>query len=340
MLESAASTYVIATAHAVPERVVSNASLTQFPEKMRPMIAVKTGISERRHADANVATSDLAVLAGAACLQNAGLTAADIGGIVIATCTPDKIMPPTAAIVHDGLHAPQHVFAFDVNAVCSSAIYAISAASGLVRDKPVLVIASDTTTKHLNPSDFGTYPYFGDGAGAILLSRSPKNAWAELRSEDTIMGCDGSGQHIIEIPAGGTRHPISANPDASQRFFQMQGKVVKEFALDKGSEMVRILAEKAGGLAHIHAVCLHQANINIIFGIADRTCIPRELFPYNLDRYGNTGGAGVLIALDELRSRGPIRSNTSVIMAVFGGGLAWAGCRLTAISAKPHPTGA
>jgi len=327
--------YLHATAHAVPDRVVPNAALTQFPSQMLPVIGVKTGILERRHADAAMATSDLAVLAGRRCLERAGIRVDQLGGIVVGTCTPDKIMPPTGAIVHDGLQAPHQVFAFDINAVCSSAVYALAAAAGLVRDKPVLVIAADAITKHLNPNDFGSYPYFGDGAAAVLIGPSATGAWAELDRESLILGCDGSGQHVIEIPAGGTREPATVCTEKTRLFFRMVGKQVMTFALEKGGGMIRSLTERAGGADRLHAVVLHQANINIIHGIADQVGLPRTLFPVNLDRYGNTGGPGVLIALDELARRGPIPAGQSVLMGVFGGGLAWAGCRLTSPAAIP-----
>lgn len=331
------SVYILATAHAVPERVVTNAELVQFPAAMLPVIAVKTGICERRHCDVAMATSDLALLAAQRCLARAGISAADLAGIIVGTCTPDKIMPPTAAIVHDGLKAPHATFAFDLNAVCSSAVYALCVAAGLLTTKPILVIAADAITKLLNPRDFGTYPYFGDGAGAVLIGPDPTTAWARFDPASIILGSDGSGQGIIEIPAGGTREPAITSTDQSRFYFRMVGKKVMEFALDKGSGMVASLTTLAGGPDRVHAVLLHQANINIIHGIADRSGLPRARFPVNLDRYGNTGSSGVFIALDELARSAPVPSGQSVLMGVFGGGLAWAGCRLVSLD---HPTGA
>jgi 3-oxoacyl-(acyl-carrier-protein) synthase III len=336
--------FILATAHAVPERVVTNADLVQFPAQMLPVIGVKTGIQERRHADAATATSDLALQAARLCLERAGMTAAELGGIVVGTCCADKVIPPTAAIVHDGLKAPTTAFAFDLNAVCSSAVYALSVAAGLlpIAKGPILVIAADTTSKLMNPRDFSSYPYFGDAAGALLLASSPRGgaAWAELRGEETILGCDGSGQHVIEIPAGGTREPAPQCTDPKRFWFKMEGKKVLEFAIDKGSLMVTELTARAGGKESLHAVALHQANINIIHGIADRSGLPRALFPVNLDRYGNTGAPGVLIALDEIARGGPIPAGRSVLLGVFGGGLAWAGCRLTAPGSPRTTSGA
>lgn len=326
--------YVIATGHAVPDHVVTNADLTQFPQAMQPMIAVKTGIKERRHANAATATSDLALMAAKRCLERAGITAAELGGIVVGTCIPDKIMPPTAAIVHHGLQAPITAFAFDVAAVCSSALYALTAACGMLplAKGPVLVIGADTTVKVMNPKDFSSYPYFGDGAGAVLIGGDAfvDRAWASICTDETILGCDGSGEHVIEVPAGGTREPAALCTDPTRFYFRMEGRKVMEFALAKGAMMVEALTARAGGRDRVHAAVLHQANINIIYGIADRSGLPRERFPINLDRYGNTGAAGVLIALDELARSGPIPAGQSVLLAVFGGGLAWAGCRLVA----------
>ena len=328
--------YILATGHAVPDRVVTNAELTQFPAQMLPMIAVKTGIRERRHADDHTATSDLALLAARRCLASAGIAASELGGIVVGSCCADKIIPPTAAIVHDALKAPTRAFAFDLAAVCSSALYALTAAVGMlsIAHGPLLVIGADTTSKLMNPKDFSAYPYFGDGAGAVLIGgpAHAAKAWASVCVDETILGCDGSGQHVIEIPAGGTREPAPLCTDPKRLYFRMEGKKVFDFAVEKGAMMVDTLVARAGGRERVHAAVLHQANINILYGIADRTGLARERFSVNLDRYGNTGAAGVLIALDEVARSGPIPAGESVVMAVFGGGLAWAGCRLAAIT--------
>ena len=324
--------YILATGHAVPDRVVTNAELVQFPAAMRPMIAVKTGICERRHADAATAPSDLALLAARRCLERAGLSASDLGGIIVGTCCADRILPPTAAIVHAGLNAPTTTFAFDVNVVCSSGVFALATAAGLlpIAKGPILAIAADTVSKLMNPRDFSTYPYFGDGAGAVLIGSTSQRgeAWASLCLEETILGCDGTGQHVIEIPAGGTREPSSVCKDPERFWFRMEGRKVLDFAIEKGSMMINALTANAGGEQRVHAVALHQANINIIHGIADRSGLPRARFSVNLDRYGNTGAPGVFIALDELARSGPIPHGKSVLLGVFGGGLAWAGCRL------------
>lgn len=334
---------ILGTGHAVPDRVVANADLVQFPPAMLPLIAAKTGIRERRHADAATATSDLGLLAARRCLERAGVAASALGGIVVGTCCGDKIIPATAAIIHAALGAPTSAFAFDLNAVCSSAVYAMAAAAGLLRiaTGPVLVVAADTTTKLMNPKDFSTYPYFGDGAGAVLLGApGARPAWAELRVDETILGCDGAGQHVIEIPAGGTREPAPTCTDPKRYWFRMEGRKVLEFAIAKGSLMIDALCARAGGRDAVHAVVLHQANITIIHGIADRCGIPRERCPVNLDRYGNTGAPGVLIALDELARSGPLPAGRSVLLGVFGGGLAWAGCRLASPSSSVTAMGA
>jgi 3-oxoacyl-[acyl-carrier-protein] synthase-3 len=330
--------YILATGHAVPERVVTNDDLVQFPEAMRPVIALKTGIRERRHADAWTATSDLALQAARNCLERAGITAEVLGGIVVGSCCGDKILPHTAAIVHDALRAPTTAFTFDVGAVCSSAVYALTAAAGMLHlaTGPLLVVAADTTSRLMHHNDFSSYPYFGDGAAAVLLGGETyrSKAWASLCGDETILGCDGSGQRVIEVPAGGMREPGHSCADPKHFYFRMEGKKVFAFAVEKGAMMMSALAERAGGHERVHAAVLHQANINIIHGIADRIGLPRERFPINLDRYGNTGAPGVFIALDEVARRGPIPPGQSVLLGVFGGGLSWAGCRLAAVSAS------
>jgi 3-oxoacyl-[acyl-carrier-protein] synthase-3 len=315
----------------LPQKRVLNSELSQFPLGAIPLIEVKTGVKSRHFADPSEATSDLAAKAASACLKDAGVSVADVDGIILATSSPDRSIPATATRVQMLLGATS-AFACDVNAVCSGAVYAIHLADGLIRsgmNRTVLVIAAEIYSRILNPKDFSTYPYFGDGAGAVLLTGSEKEDGPRVLR--TILKADGAGSDLIQVPAGGTMMPYSALSTPNQIFFAMNGRAVFEFAVSKGAavieEMLQAADLKRTQIAH---VILHQANINIVNRIAELTNISRERFYVNLDEIGNTAGASVLIALDQLRKSGKSRAGDLAVVVAFGGGLSW-GCSLVSL---------
>lgn len=318
---------VLATGSYLPEQIVANSALTQFPPSALPLIEQKTGVKERRHARRDQCTSDLAYEAARRCLDLAAVAPPQLDTIILATSSPDRTQPATAARLQYLLGATT-ACAFDLNSVCSGAVYALHVGAALIRAgsaRRVLVVAAEVYSKILNPSDFSTYPYFGDGAGAVLLAEGPGRA----EIVDTILRTDGSGHDIIQIPVGGTMRPYQWNSNPADIYFRMNGKEVYKFAISRGTEVVQeIIAKNGLRRSEIAHVVLHQANANIIREIAERLEIPLERFPVHLDRYGNTAAASVLIALDELFAANDSPAGQSVILAAFGGGLSWGACLL------------
>lgn len=317
-------TTITATERYLPSRVIRNKDLTQFPANAIPLIAQKTGVLERRHAEPGEFTSDLAAKAGIAALVKAGMAPSDLEAIVLATSSPDRIQPATAARVQ-ALMKACNACAFDVNSVCAGAVFAIAIADAFIqsgRFRNTLVIGSEIYSRMLNPQDFSTYPYFGDGAGAALLGTSDVGP----SILQTVLHTDGNGSDIIQIPGGGTMKPFG-ECEPQDMFFRMRGKDVFDFAVTRGSEVLR---EALGGTLaeQVRCVITHQANVNIITEISKRTNIPRDKFFVNLDKYGNTAAASVLIALDEAREQGATNGAGILILAAFGGGLSWGAVRI------------
>jgi 3-oxoacyl-[acyl-carrier-protein] synthase-3 len=316
-----------ATGSYLPEKEVLNQDLTQFPASARPLIQQKTGIVARRHAGKGECTSDLAAQAARVCLADAGLPAGDVQGIILATSSPDRMQPATATRVQHLLGATG-AFAFDVNSVCSGGVYALEVGNafiqaGIVRN--ILVIASDVYSKILNPADFSTYPYFGDGAGAVLLQSHEDSHQGSPGIIKTILRTDGAGHDVIQVPCGGTMKPYALMQSPREQYFTMKGKEVYDFAATRAPEIIRELMEAAGLTPDCVAwVIPHQANLNIIRDIAAAVGIPQQRFITNLDKYGNTAGASVLIALDQLCRSGAILPGQVAILVAFGGGLSWA----------------
>jgi len=314
---------IVSTGSYLPHHEVSNMELTQFSAARIPLIKEKTGIGSRRHAGKDEAASDLALRAAQVCLESNGFPALDLDAIILATSTPDRIMPASATTVQAKLGAA-NAFAFDTNSVCSGAVYAIDLADAMIKSgkcKNVLVIASDVYSRILNPKDFATYPYFGDGAGAVLLERCEHEQTGIIHS---ILRTDGSGSEVIHVPAGGSRMPGWCVETTDKFYFRMNGRQVYNFAVKEGSSVIIECIEGAGYTREdIGCVIAHQANLNVLEEIAEKIGITFDRFFVNLQKYGNTAGASVVIALDEAIRSGKAKKGDLVVLVAFGGGLSW-----------------
>jgi 3-oxoacyl-[acyl-carrier-protein] synthase-3 len=191
----------------------------------------------------------------------------------------------------------------------------LKVAGALIGDgaENVLLVAAEAYSKILNPKDITTYPYFGDGAAALLVSRQGK-----YRLGDFVLGSDGSGADIIQVAAGGSRLPFAKAEREKDKYFQMQGAKVFSFAVGKGTELINAFKQKFNIIPD--NIIVHQANINIVKKIAENTQIPIGRFKINVDRIGNTAGASIPIALDELLSES---EPGGILLVAFGGGLSW-----------------
>lgn len=314
---------ILSTGSYVPDNIVTNKELRQFPPSVLQLITQKTGIEARRFADTSQCTSDLAIIAANRCLSKIGFDPQKLDGIVLATSSPDRIHPPTATRVQHKIGASK-AFAFDLNAVCSGGVFAMTIADSLIRSRfseNILVIGVEIYSTYLDPGDFSTYPYFGDGAGAVLLSANAETPKGIIQS---ILKNDGSRADIIQVPAGGTMLPYVRIKNPKDLYFKMVGREVYKFAVDAGASVIReMITETAINKNDIKFIITHQANINIIRELSIKLDIDFNKFIINLNRYGNTAAASIFIALDELFDSMRVSNGDLIMLVAFGGGLSW-----------------
>jgi 3-oxoacyl-[acyl-carrier-protein] synthase-3 len=318
------SASVIGTGSYAPQRVLSNAELEKMVETNDEWIVSRTGIRERRIADASESTSDLAAAAARAAMENAGIEAAEIDLIIVATVTPDMFFPSTACFVQTKIGATRAA-CFDVSAACSGFLFAMDIARQFIATgthNTVLVIGADKLSTIVDWTDRNTCVLFGDGAGAAIL-RHKEGSNGILA---THMGSDGAYAEILYIPGGGCLNPITAeNAAQGINTIKMNGRETYKQAVTSMLSAANI-ALQAANLTSDDLACIipHQANLRIIEAIADRMKVPMDRFLVNLDRYGNTSAAAVAIALDEANRTGRMKSGDRILLVVFGGGLTWA----------------
>jgi 3-oxoacyl-[acyl-carrier-protein] synthase III len=313
---------ITGTGSYLPEQTIHNEDLDNFPGNAKLLISQKTGVITRHHALESECTSDLALKAARRCLEPADVKPENIEAIMVSTSSPDRMQPATAARLQHLLGA-QNAFAFDINSVCSGSTYGIALSQAMIKSgfcSNLLFVAAEVYSKILNRRDFTTFPYFGDGSGAIFFQKDSV-AQGVVHS---VLGTDGSGNNTICVPGGGTMLPFDRMKGVGPAYFRMKGRAVFDFAVAKGIEVIRkLLAEADVSLDTVACFICHQANVNIILRIAEALGVDEKKFYMNLFRYGNTASASVPIALDETLRRGIVRRGDLVVTAAFGGGLSW-----------------
>ena len=314
---------IFSTGSYLPETVVHNEDLKQFPVEAIKLIGEKTGVFARRIAAEKECTSDLAVRAALGCLKKIDFSPDQVEGIILSTSSPDRMQPATATRVQHIIGANK-AFAFDINSVCSGSTYGIALADAMIKSgnhDNILLIASEVYSKIMNKKDFSTYPYFGDGSGAVFFQADKDGMRGILHS---CLRTDGSRCDTISVAAGGTMMPYEKITNFRLALFNMKGLDVFNFAVDKGSEVILQMIDETGvSLQDIKCFVSHQANINIIQKISEKLAIPKDRFFVNLHHYGNTASASVLIGLDEVISGGVVSKGDLVMTIAFGGGLSW-----------------
>ena len=302
----------------VPPAVLSNADLETVTETSDEWIVSRTGIKERRIS--HVETSDMAGVAGLRALAAAGLDPADLDLILVATCTPDRLIPSAATLVQDKIGAV-NAAAMDLNAACSGFIFGLVTARQMIGaggfDR-VLLIGAEKLHFFLDFTDRSTSVLFGDGAGAVVLVGSDEDAGV-LAFE---LGSDGSAAEILCVPRSGTE----GAPGIDRRTaVKMEGAEVFRRAVSAmGDASTRVVEEAGLELDDVDLLIPHQANIRIIDATARRLRLdPAKVF-VNIASYGNTSAATIPIALSEALDEGRISPGSNVVFAAFGGGLTWA----------------
>lgn len=313
---------IAASGSYVPETVVANEDLASLGCDS-DWIVQRTGILERRRAAPSQATSDLALLAAQQCLARAGVRASEVDLIVVATITPDHASPSTACHLQRqlGSIAP----AMDVNAACAGFMYALVTAGQFVKSgaaRCALVVGAEVMSRTIDPADVKTYPLFGDGAGAVLLTPTSDESKGLL---SYTLGSEGCGGQLLCIPSGGSRQPLTPEAlAAGQHFLRMEGRSVFKWAVRVVADSTRDCLIHAGlGIDEIDLMILHQANIRIIDSAVSDFSIDRDKVFVNLERYGNTSAASIPLALDEAVASGQLQPGERAVLCGFGSGLAW-----------------
>jgi 3-oxoacyl-[acyl-carrier-protein] synthase-3 len=315
---------IASTGFYVPEKILTNADLEKMVDTTDEWIVTRSGIKERRIASAEQATSDLCIEAARRALRNGHFKVEDIDLIIVATASPDTVFPSTACWVQNGLRA-DHVAAFDISAGCTGFLYGLIIAEGLILSgtaKRILLIGGEVLTKITNWKDRATCVLFGDAAGAAVLEES---------SDDSgilsyYWKADGALASLLNMPAGGTRMPASAETVAENlHTIQMKGNEVFKHAVKRMGESA-IEALRSAGLSKedIRWFIPHQANTRIIDATAGRIDVPPEKVYVNIQKYGNVSVACIPISLHELWQAGELKKGDIVLMDAFGAGFTWA----------------
>lgn len=308
-------------AHYLPEKIVTNDDLAQRMETSDEWVRSRTGIGQR-HVVTDQTTSDLATAVAQDLLEKAQIGAEEIDFIILATMTPDSVMPSTAALVQAKIGATK-AFAYDLVAACSGFVYALSTAEKLIasgRYQKGMVIGAETLSRVVDWSDRSTAVLFGDGAGGVLLEACVQPSFL-----GEILRTDGSRGASLTAGIDQKCTPFS-DATCSQPYIQMEGRAIFEFATRDVTGTIAELLSQQGLLAdRIDFYLLHQANSRILDKMARKLGVASEKFPANMDKYGNTSAASIPILLSECVEAGTLRldSGQTVVLAGFGGGLTW-----------------
>jgi 3-oxoacyl-[acyl-carrier-protein] synthase III len=319
---------ILGTGSYVPERVLSNADLEKMVDTSDEWIFARTGMRERRIAAPNEATSDLCIAAGRRALEDARIGPTDIDLVLIATVTPDHLVPSTSCLVQRALGVSRGA-AFDLNAACSGFVTALITARSLVASgqfNRVLVIGAECMSRIVDYQDRTSCILFGDAAGAVVVG--PWMGQGKVLDGD--IGADGTGADSMVVPAVGSRQPATVEGvKAGDHLLKMRGNEVFKFAVQKFRDLVREQLERTGyKTSDLALVIPHQVNLRIIDAALKKLDINDERIYVNLDRYGNTSAGSVPLALDEARRLGRFKSGDLISLVAFGAGLTWASALL------------
>ena len=305
----------------VPPRVLTNADLEKMVKTSDEWILQRTGIRERHIVDEGVATSDLSKEAALLAITQAGLTPEDIDFIVVATTTPDMLFPSTACLVQAKIGAV-NAWGFDLGAACAGFTYALTTAAQLVvggAHDHVLVVGADVMSSIIDYEDRATCVLFGDGAGAVVVSPVVDDGLGII---DFAHEIDGRGGDALYMPAGGSLRPASHETvDQRLHYVHQDGARVFKFAVRKTEEICgKVLAQNGIGADDVDLFVSHQANRRIIESAADRLGLDRHKVVINIERFGNTTGATIPLALSDAIAAGRLKKGHCVLLTSVGAG--------------------
>jgi 3-oxoacyl-[acyl-carrier-protein] synthase-3 len=317
----AVPTKIASLATYVPPRVLTNADLEKMVDTTDDWIMQRVGIRERHIVDKGVATSDLGKEAAAAAIARAGLTPKDISLIVVGTVTPDMMFPSTACLIQNKIGA-EHAWGFDISAACSAFTYSLTTASQMVATgahEHALVVGADVMSSIIDYKDRATCVLFGDGAGAVVVSRAKDGDNSILDFEHEI---DGSGGDALYMPAGGSKCPPSHDTvEQRMHYVKQDGKAVFKFAVRKTEEISRRILERNNLTpSDLDLFISHQANRRIIESATEKLGITPDKTIVNIDRFGNTTAATIPLALNDAVCAGRLKKGDLVLLASVGAG--------------------
>jgi 3-oxoacyl-[acyl-carrier-protein] synthase III len=323
--QSAPRAAVVSTGRYSPPNVVTNHDLEAKIETSDEWIRTRTGIHERRIADAATGAADMGANAARVALERAGLAAGDVDLILVSTATPDRLLPSTACDIQALLGA-SNAGAYDFATACSGFLYGLSMAEGHIvtgQAETVLVICTEKMSAIVDWTDRATCVLFGDGAGAAVVRRADGDGRGILSG---FMRSDGTLAELLYRPGGGARFPLDiAVLNERTHFVKMAGPEVFKAAVRSMCEAADQAMKRAGVTAEeIDLLVPHQANIRIIESTARYAGMPMEKVFVNVDRYGNMSSASIPVALDEAIEQGRAKAGDLVLMVAFGAGFTWA----------------
>ena len=303
----------------LPEKVLTNDDISEFVDTSHEWIFERTGIRQRHIASQDQMTSDLAYMSALDAIQDANINATDIDLIILATSTPDQIFPSTAVKLQDMLNIRDGA-AFDIHAVCSGFIYALSTADNFIKSgkyKRILVIGSEVYSRILNWKDRTTCVLFGDAAGAFILEGQNNN---DIRSGiiDSVIKSDGQYRSKLYCDGGPSMQPRTDN------FINMDGKEVYKHAVEKQTIIVEELLDSAGfGIESIDWFVPHQANLRILQTTAKKLKIKEEKIIVTVDKHANTSSASIPVAMTTAIKENKIKRGDMLLLEAFGAGFTW-----------------
>jgi 3-oxoacyl-[acyl-carrier-protein] synthase-3 len=315
---------ITGTGSYAPAKIVTNHDLEKMVDTSDDWITERTGIKERRIADKGQTTSDLAYEASRKALKAAGLAATDLDLVLVATTTPDMVMPSLGCVLQEKLGAKKAA-AFDIYAACSGFLYGLSVANAFILSgmyKNILLVGAELLSRFVDWEDRTTCILFGDGAGAVVIQRHT----GKHGVLSTHLHSDGTLGNLLYLSGGGALHPATHETiHKRMHFMKMKGNELFKVAVRALEDVVQeTLTFNKVKPEEIDYLIPHQANLRIIQAMAQRLKMPLEKVVLTLPKYGNTSAASIPMALDEAVRDGRIKENQLLLFEAFGGGLTWA----------------
>lgn len=303
----------------LPPATLSNEDLSTFLDTSDEWIRTRTGIENRRISHVN--TSDMATVAAQQALACAGISADDVDVLIVATCSPDSLIPNIASKVSQNLGI-KAAAAFDLNAACTGFVYGLETATRLIQAgnyRNAVVIGAERLSFFIDWTKRDTAVLFGDGSGAVVLSRTEQ----QVGLQHAQLGCDSAGRDILSVPKFGTCMDRFAADNGYWDFNFVGKEIFKRAVRGMGSAAQSVLARSELTTDKVDVVIPHQANIRIIQTLCDLSDIEQEKAFVNIQKYGNTSAATVPIALCESLEQGFVKPGDNLLLAAFGAGLTW-----------------